>query len=199
MSRPRIGLDFDDTLMPTREWMIARLNALHGTQKDPEKLLDIFVSRFWGYSDAAFAAFFQQHSAELHTLLPYEHCVATLRDWAMHADLYIITGRSPDWCAQVPAWLTRHGIVVQDVFSADVRPKGAIAAELGLALYIDDYGPHALSVAEQGIPVYMFDRCYNQDVVHPGIRRMKDWRALAAARGAADPAARRPHGGSRQS
>lgn len=180
MTRPRIGLDFDDTLMPTREWIIARLNALHGTSKDPETLLDIFVSRFWGYSDAEFAAFFRQNVDELHTLAPYAHCPDTLRAWAGQADLYIITGRSADWCQPLPGWLSRHGIVVQDVLPADRRPKGEIAAELGIMLYVDDYGPHATSVADRRIPVLLLDRCYNRAVRHEGIRRLKDWREIGA-------------------
>jgi len=185
--RLRIGLDFDDTLMPTREAMVELLNAAHGTSIDVNACTEFFFTQRWNYTRPMFTEFFTRHEATIHPRAPFEGVLETLKAWAEAADFYVITGRPECWKNSAVQWLERHGISVRDVLCTEGGPgKAAGVKAHGISLFIDDRPDFVAEIAQAGVPVLLLDRPYNQGFAHPMVARVKDWheiRTLVAERG----------------
>jgi len=184
--RLHIGLDFDDTLMPTREIMVALMNREHGTTVHHNDCTEVFFSARWNHTRDDFHAFFTRNETEIHTIGPYEAMCETLAEWSRFADFHIVTGRPECWKASAAKWLTRHGIPFVDIHCVEGKNGKARAVEpLNLTFFVDDRADFATQVADKGIPVLLPDRPYNQGYSHPHVQRVKDWhhiRQLVAER-----------------
>ena len=176
-NRPlRIGLDFDDTLMHTREALVALLNKIHNTAIRAEDCTDYYLSAPWNLTDEQFAAMFNQHEDHIHTQPPLEGLLETLQHWAPRATFHVITGRPECWLPSATTWLRRHRIQIEEVISAkSAGGKGPAAKRLHLDFFIEDHADFATEIATAGTPVFLLDRPYNQKLSHPLITRVKDW------------------------
>jgi uncharacterized HAD superfamily protein len=133
VKRLHIGLDFDDTLMHTREGLVDLLNQLHETSTRIEDCHDYYLSHPWKLTEDQFHAMFEAHEAHLHMQPPLDGLLETLHAWSPRADFSIITGRPEFWLPSAIAWLGKHGIVVDNVVSAKAQGgKGAVARALGI-------------------------------------------------------------------
>jgi uncharacterized HAD superfamily protein len=181
-----IGLDFDDTLMHTREGLVALLNQLHNTTTRIEDCHDYYLSHPWKLTEDQFHAMFEAHESHLHTQPPLEGLLETLCAWSFHATFSIITGRPEEWLPSATTWLAQHNIPINNILAAKSHGgKGKIARSLNLAFFIEDHASFAKEVANAGTFVFLLDRPYNRDLHHPLITRVADWheiRHLAAER-----------------
>jgi uncharacterized HAD superfamily protein len=172
----KIGLDFDDTLMHTREALVALLNKMHNTQIRAEECTDYYLSEPWKLTDEQFAAMFNAHEDQLHTQPPLEGLLETLQEWASRGTFHVITGRPECWLPSATGWLHRHRIRIEEVISAkSAGGKGVAAKKLGLDFFIEDHAEFAMEIAVAGTPVFLLDRPYNQKRNHPLMTRVKDW------------------------
>ena len=178
-SRVAIGLDFDDTLMLTREAIVELLNATYGTHVRVEDCTEFSLSRRWNLDRAQFLSFFTQHEERIHRQPPMPDMKATLDSWSGKADFYVITGRPECWRQSACDWLQRHDISVRDVICADsAGEKASAVSSHGLAFFVDDRADFGQGVAEAGVPTLLLDRPYNQGMAHPLVRRVKDWKEI---------------------
>lgn len=176
-----IGLDFDDTLMQTRQALLAYLNAQYGTQRTLDELTMCRFTALWGLDDRQFDDLFDRRQEEFHQAPPFPAALECLRSWAVDSRFFIITCRPPAWVPCAAAWLARHGIPAAEITSAeDAAAKARHAAEKGITLFVDDQPEPALKIAEQGIEVLLLDAPYNQGCSHPHIRRVRDWHEIQA-------------------
>jgi uncharacterized HAD superfamily protein len=174
--RLHIGLDFDDTLMHTREGLVDLLNHLHNTNVRIEDCHDYYLSHPWKLTEDQFHAMFEAHESHLHLQPPLEGLLETLRAWAPHADFSIITGRPDFWLPSAIAWLAKHRISVDNIIAAKARGgKGAVARALAIDFFVEDHASFAKEVIDVGIPVLLIDRPYNRELHHPLIHRVADW------------------------
>ena len=175
----KIGLDFDDTLMHTREALIALLNKIHNTRITAEECTDYYLSQPWNLTDEQFATMFNAHEDHIHTQPPLDGLVDTLQSWSTHATFHVITGRPECWLPSATTWLHKHRIQIEEVISAkSAGGKGVAARKLHLDFFIDDHAAFALEIASAGTPVFLLDRPYNQTTTHPLITRVKDWHQI---------------------
>ncbi len=175
----KIGLDFDDTLMHTREALVALLNKMHNTQIRAEECTDYYLSEPWKLTDEQFAAMFNAHEDHIHTQPPLEGLLETLQGWSSRGTFHVITGRPECWLPSATNWLHRHRIRIEEVISAkSAGGKGVAAKKLGLDFFIEDHADFAMEIATAGTPVFLLDRPYNQKRNHPLITRVKDWHQI---------------------
>ncbi|MGN6367104.1 MAG: 5' nucleotidase, NT5C type [Phycisphaerae bacterium] len=175
----KIGLDFDDTLMQTREALVALLNEMHKTNVRAEECTDYYLSEPWNLTDEQFAAMFNAHEDHIHTQPPLEGLLETLQAWSSRGSFHVVTGRPERWLPSAISWMRRHNIQIEQVISArTVGGKGAAAQKLGLNFFIEDHAEFALEIANAGTPVFLLDRPYNQQGNHPLITRVKDWHQI---------------------
>jgi uncharacterized HAD superfamily protein len=174
-----IGLDFDDTLMHTREALIAILNKAHNTNLHPDQCTDYYLSDHWNLSEEQFTAMFNAHEDHIHTQPPLEDLIPTLVSWQPHANFHIITGRPECWLPSALKWLATHNIPIVQIISARTAGgKGAASKLHNLDLFIEDHFTFAKEVADTNIPVLLINRPYNQNQSHPLITRVKDWQEI---------------------
>ncbi len=173
----RIGLDFDDTLIPMRAAIVDFLNKNRGTSIPLESLTNFRIMSRWGLTDVDFVAMCNENEAIFHAHPPRPGVLETLAQWSTESTLYVITGRPAVWIPPAKSWLERHGIQVADIFSAaTMGDKAQLALQHGITLFVEDNASAALSIAQKGIDVLLMDAPYNRYCCsHPHIRRMKDW------------------------
>lgn len=176
--RPRIALDFDDTLMPTREAIIDLLNAMHGTNVDAAECREFFLQKQWNLAREQFLDFFAANQEQIHVRPPFEGVKETLAAWGRVADLYVITGRPEAWKGSAERWLAREKIAVEGVwYTEQNRNKADWVKARGMRFIVEDRVDFSMQVADAGVPVILLDRPYNREIVHPIIYRVADWRA----------------------
>ena len=176
-----IGLDFDDTLMHTREGLVQLLNQLHNTTTRIEDCHDYYLSHPWNLNEDQFHAMFEAHEPHLHTQPPLEGLLETLRAWSPHATFSVITGRPEEWLPSAITWLAQHDILsINNILAAKSHggKRTGIARSLNLAFFIEDHASFAKEVANAGTPVFLLDRPNNRDLHHPLITRVADWHEI---------------------
>lgn len=67
--------------------------------------------------------------------------------------------------------------------SGSARYKLAVVEQLGLEAFCEDDDVIALALADAGLRVWLFDRPWNREVVHPRIERVSGWSEVAFAMG----------------
>jgi uncharacterized HAD superfamily protein len=106
---------------------------------------------------------------------PYSGVALILALLQDHA-LFIVTARGdfePGLVQSTYHWLERHRIPHKE---AHFTPrKLERCKELGVDLVIEDDATWAVSLAEAGTKVLLFDKPYNQEVSHPNIVRFTHW------------------------
>lgn len=79
-------------------------------------------------------------------------------------------------------WIRRYGFSFEDIcFCAEERsPEDKLAGcrQYGVDLMIDDKPEVALHLADNGVPVLLFDAPYNQGVSHENITRVYNWKEI---------------------
>ena len=76
-------------------------------------------------------------------------------------------------------WLQKNGFHFQGIYfcaeSEAAEEKLAYCRDCGAELMVDDRSDVALLLAENGIPVLLYDAPYNQDFEHPNVVRVYNW------------------------
>ena len=138
MSNPRlhIGLDFDDTLMPTREALVALLNKIHSTNVRVEDCDDYYLSHPWAITEDQFHLMFNENEQDIHTQPPLEGMLETLRSWADHATFSVITGRPGNGYPPQPSGCNATESRSKQIIAAkDAGGKGAVARKLDIGFF----------------------------------------------------------------
>jgi uncharacterized HAD superfamily protein len=174
--RRAIGLDFDDTLMPTREAIVDILNSLHATNFRVEECAEFFLSQRWNLDRRQFIEFFTANQGRIHGRAPLAGVMETLREWSPKADFYVITGRPDCWRSSMIQWLGRHGIPFAQAQCAETgEAKAHWAVAQRFSFFIEDRADFATAIAQAGIPTFLLNRPYNQQPDPPLIHRVNDW------------------------
>lgn len=106
-------------------------------------------------------------------------------------DLYVITARkfstekSPLGALSrklFKKWLQKNSFSFEDIFFCTEKntPKEKLeyCKKLSVNIMIDDNPEVALFLAKNGVKVLLFDAPYNQNVIHPDITRVLDWKEI---------------------
>lgn len=175
-----IGIDFDDTLMDTRRSIVQLLNHKHNKSLKFEEIAEYGVSSLYNYSFKEFQAFFTNHLHELHTIKPEPFVKETLIALGGTHKCSVITGRPTEWMESASDWITSNDLSIQHIFCASdyTGGKAECAAFHEVTHFIEDRSNDAISLAENGIDVFLLDKPYNRECRHARITRVQDWQEI---------------------
>lgn len=180
-----IGIDFDDTLVPTRDALYDYFNKKHGTALDPNASSVFRCSQLWGYTGHGFRLVFTAEQDFFHNVMrPYPGVAEVLARWVQRATLHVVTARPPEWIPSAESFCRRHELPIASVCCADGETKenkARCAQQMGLKLFVEDSADSAGRIADAGIDVLLLDRPYNQGFSHSRVTRVRDWQEIAAA------------------
>ena len=99
-------------------------------------------------------------------------------------EIIIITSRPLIFKERTEIWLKKHFPKVHytlihsnDFHSTNkTKSKADVCKELGIKIMIEDQDRYSLECAQSGIKVVLFDKAWNQSVVHSNIFRVKTWK-----------------------
>ncbi len=152
-----IGLDLDGVIVNSIEYWRRVLNREAGTHYGPHDLPEPYSTR-----EQAAAA--DAHELEMLIAPPpmagAVAAISRLRE-AGHT-LVVITARSRRLRRLTEAWLSYHGIKVDDMHFLQGADKTPLAKALGLDVMVEDTPVNAVSLAVAGIRVLLFAAPYNQ-------------------------------------
>lgn len=173
----RIGVDIDGVVSDSYPFWLTELNLHFGKNitviDDYEMHLVFDVSR-----DALNDYFVCNAERLLMTPKPItgakEGIEALLRDG--HEVIYI-TARTPEEKDVTVRWLTSCEIphAHEHVLFAGFSSKLELVKLWGIEAFIEDYQVNAKLIAESGVPVFLLNASYNQEVLPEGITRCHSW------------------------
>ncbi len=172
-----IGLDFDDTLVDMRKSIVQLLNKIHNKDLNYEEMVEYGVLDLYGYSFETFLDFFTKNQKELHSANPYPFMIDVLSELSKTTKLSIMTGRPKAWMNSAELWVERNELPIDDIICASeyINGKPECALIHNITLFIEDNPSHALSIANNGMNVFLLDKPYNRMCNHERITRVKDW------------------------
>jgi uncharacterized protein len=121
---------------------------------------------------------------ESKTIFPIEGAKEALKKLKEEGNiLHVITARPETAKELTNKWLDEHfpdlfeSITFTSHFSSDnPKTKGEVCVEIGAEILIEDCHSYALSAAERGIKVFLFDYPWNlKQEIPVGVTRVKNW------------------------
>ncbi len=183
----RIAVDFDEVLFDLTRSLITYLNGIYKTNITYENHFSFFLEDVWNIpiEEAKKRIDDFVHSERHRLIAPVPHAKEVTRRLHTKHALHIVTGRCLTHKTPTETLLEDHFALVfntlfftnhfSDVHKDKTVSKADVCAKHDMQVLIEDAPPHALGVAERGIPVLLFDRPWNQGVAHSNITRVNSW------------------------
>ncbi len=112
---------------------------------------------------------------------PIENAIESINKLVDKNELFIITSRPEKNKEKTLKWINKHlnRIKAEIIFSGDfhggAKTKVEICKDLQIDIILEDNKDYALACAGAGIKVILFDKPWNQKVMHKNITRVKSW------------------------
>ena len=168
----RIGVDIDGTINNFCEVLVKTLKDEYNFDADDTQyymMSDLFTAK-------EEVKFWETHADKMYmecSVRPF--ALETLQWIYNNDDLYIVTARHINCTNVTKKWLAENHIQYKELYM-ETGHKHQICEELKLDLLIDDSPMNAISVAEVGIPVLLFDQPYNHSLKEKEpIYRVYNW------------------------
>lgn len=182
----RLGFDIDDTLINLREHAFHLYNEKLGRQVDIARLRElrcIPIHEAFGMSLEEGRSMWDTHREAIYfgDCPPYPGAVESLLELdRLGHEIYYITARRPEYCADTLSWLTEAGFpVAPGRFFCGMGDgeKVHVIRELALDYYFDDKPAVLNTLAGLSLRVCVRDQPYNRELALP---RIHSWGELLA-------------------
>lgn len=164
MTKIKIAIDLDDTLVPTVELLVKEMfkdksfPAFNGYQSIKDFSYEEEIS-LYQYIRATL------NKQDIADFKPIVDSVSVINNLSTNFELFIITARSTDVEKHTTAWIEHHypNIFKEIIFSkyivegTFVKTKGEICKELGISLIVDDNLEYIIDCDKHGIKTILFD------------------------------------------
>ncbi len=179
----RIGIDIDDTISNTNEYLIEEAIKYDRMYKK-KGILDNTTYNFCGFfnwekSDKE--DFYKYiYDNNLHNVPIKSHAKEVINKLKKEGHkIYIITRRDTDIYKdpykETYKWLKKNKIKF-DKLVVQAKDKGIVCKELGVDIFIDDLLSNCIRAHEEGINVLMFDSSYNKN--EKNFKRVVSWEEI---------------------
>jgi uncharacterized HAD superfamily protein len=180
----KIGLDFDDVTAhlvgPILEWS----NIKYNRNDKIEHVTNWELNLVWDISkDDAIKRVAEFHSISTpQNTIPLEDAIPSIKKLLEKHEIIVITGRPPRFKQMVEEWFLHHlntklrVIIAGEFIQGQASSKSEICTQLGIPILLEDAPSTALSCADAGVKVLLFDREWNQGTTHKNIVRVKNWK-----------------------
>lgn len=159
----RIGVDFDNTIVNTKE-TVRKFLDMHGiTQFKTEEEKTCFYMKYIENIGPAITV--KEDAVEVLNCLKEKH------------ELYLITNRNnfynPNYIEITKKHIIDNNIPIDNLYF-NVYEKGKLCKELNIDVFIDDDINNCLDVKSKGIPVLLFGNTYE------GLETVNNWKEVLA-------------------
>ncbi|KGR81205.1 MULTISPECIES: 5' nucleotidase, NT5C type [Lysinibacillus] len=177
----KFGFDIDDTLIDLRAHAFSLYNKKLGKNVSFETfqaIQRVEIHEPFGLTDEEGSAMWNSVLEEIYfTDCPsFEGALKTLQTLAEQGhDIYYITSRPKQYCAQTKAWMEAQGFPITDghfFCGMQDAEKVAIIKELALDIYVDDKPAVLETLHDVTTKVILKNQSYNQ---HVNLPRLDDW------------------------
>ncbi|MEK3730504.1 MULTISPECIES: 5' nucleotidase, NT5C type [unclassified Lysinibacillus] len=177
----KFGFDIDDTLIDLRAHAFLLYNKKLGKNvsfKTFQALQRVEIHEPFGLTDEEGYAMWNSTMEEIYfTDCPsFEGAIKTLQALAAQGhDIYYITSRPKQYCAQTRAWMEAQGFPITDghfFCGMQDAEKVNIIKELALDVYVDDKPTVLETLHDVTTKVILKNQSYNQ---HVNLPRLYDW------------------------
>lgn len=188
MQLKKLGVDFDDVLVPTNEHMCIWHNRVYGTSYQVKDVITYDLQHLWGCSDdEVLQRIHKFHATQDHALMQPVELAPDAIEYLLCQGIEstIVTSRELSQREFTMQLVRKHFPLLQDqiCFSASEvdgkivrKSKKQICQELGIDYFVEDSLGHVYSVAELSIPILLFDRPWNQTADLPkNVTRVYSW------------------------
>jgi len=184
--KKKIGIDLDDVLLDFSGALIPWHNANYGTKYRYEdmtsyNLEDILQCPRYEI-DRRMTDF--HFSEEHYNALPIPGAALALERLSQDHSLIVITSKADEMRPSMEAWLAKHfpNLIESVHFTnhhlgdkSKKRKKSDVCREEGVQIFIDDACIHVTDVADICEKVFLLDRPWNQEALHPAVTRVHSW------------------------
>ena len=159
----KIAIDFDDTIVCTKEKVREFLNRYH-----IDSFKDVIEKE----------QFYHRYIDEMTKELKLKkHAKEVLQQLALDHELYIVTARSDYYsknCKKIVTdYIKEKELPIKEIFfDCYEEGKANKCLELGIDLFIDDHVNNCLAVASKGIKVILFE------AKQKGLSSIKNWKQI---------------------
>ncbi len=168
----RLGIDLDGPLVHFVEAYLRFHNRIYSTRFSPREIRKHYMREQLGVSEEQHSkdifAFFE--SPEYGTLRPVHAALQIVRALREQHTLLVVTARSLNWQSLTAATVQQYypdcfeGIHHTTGYGWTPRAKKAqVCKDLRLDALIEDCVENAIEVAQEGLPVLLISRPWNQD------------------------------------
>lgn len=184
-----LAVDCDDILVEFMAPLFEFHNNRYGTTLKYEELLHFELEHFFGCGmEEKLRRILEFYLSVEHTqLVPVDGAVEALGMLSKTHIIHMVTARPIRVLKVTEALLERHfpkhfeGKHFTDHYFAkpgERTSKADICLKLGARAFIDDGLHNAIEVARVGIPVFLYDRPWNQGELSANITRVHSWREI---------------------
>ncbi len=178
-----IGIDFDDVITDFTEALMSYYHKRYGKKVNLDQILIWDWGLYWGVlREEAIKRVDEYHeSHKVAELPPLKDAISSLKKLLKKHKVFIITGRPVRFQYKVEEWLQHHlnkrlEVIHAGEFHIGRRAtKAEICKELSIPLIIEDVKETALSCAEAGIKVILFNKPWNKNFHYHNVYRVDNW------------------------
>jgi len=190
MKKIKIGIDLDDTLVPSVDMYIR------------EMLKDREYPAFRGYhtirdftpeEEMVFYVYIRKiiNRQDIKKFKPIPGAVSVIKELSKKYELYIITARTKDIKKHTRVWIAHHfpKMFKRIVFSKYkiegqfIKTKGQLCKALGISLMVEDHYDYVLDCSKRGIKAIVFDYKngypWSKGKLPKGVKKAKTWKEVS--------------------
>lgn len=185
----RIGIDLDDVLIDLNLPLATYHNATYGTNYHPSEIRSFRFEEVWKCTtEEVYQRLNLFHETYLpHQIPPMDGAVDTLQRLKGTHEFFIVTGRSPTIQRRTeeiinyyfPSLINEIHFTGKPGYHVHSKTKAEVCKSLSIEMFIEDNHTWAHEIAGNEIPVFLFNRPWNQEpVTHSNITRVETWNQI---------------------
>ncbi|MEX1026697.1 MAG: hypothetical protein WD049_01630 [Candidatus Paceibacterota bacterium] len=186
MSKPVLGLDFDDVIFSFNASVCEFHNVHYGTSITRDDIMEYGLEHTWKCSAEEMYEQIARFCEDPlhHTTPPIDGAIDAVLELHQTYDIYLVTARPRQFRDPTRKWITRHlpQLVERVFFTCETpggasRPKSDVCKELGVSVFVDDALHHAEDLAPAVEKVFLFDAPWNQksENLPANVARVYSW------------------------
>lgn len=174
----KIGIDVDNVIADSVPTLIAEANKYFKTNFTYNDIYIYDFHKILGVSREEMSVFMKKIFSEkvplrCKTIKGAKEAIHKIKE---NYEIYIVSSRRKEFKADTIEWLNNNDIPYDFVEHVTDKQKHIYAIDKGIEVFIEDDLEQAISLAENGIKVFLFDHPWNRaGNIQDGYMRVKSW------------------------
>jgi uncharacterized HAD superfamily protein len=184
-----LAVDLDDVLLVFNEPLLQFHNRMYGTAHTIADAVTFDLKKVWNCTgEEVFERIHKFYESDDHwNSIPMPGAVDAISVLKEQYEIHIVTAKPDILKEKTHEWLAKYfpnmfdGVHFTNLHYDVHRTKLEVCNDLKACALIDDGPANAVSVSAGGIPVYLINHPWNQEVQGEGITRVFSWEEVVRA------------------